>query len=553
MSSTMKAKTVVHKGNGTRRNTPNTGYKNHIIVITDAKEEYDDEVSLYFLKQYCKANANNVYVDVYFVKGHVDADPTTAEERKTHMETMLPRSGNFIYHTISELSGFKTKSENIHVIQIGPVNKNDVESVNRFVTNFTNKYSYYLLGDFGTTNSHKPTGCFDGALALFNNAKTDERYILNSNAPSSLFSTPEFIQKVNEKNEGLAERIRLITFRNTICRGGPSLLVSKIRPNNNPGANYSTFKSIFNALKTKSGSDFDGLYDNLKKSNSTELQKIRQTIQNSESPFLDKCPELFRGKNTITFKGCDDEQKGIGLISIIYASKLMGFTPDYKIYKTHEFKDEHVNKGNLHFNGFEKWKTKLLTVNDNTKHIQLTSIYDLSAIIFCLGKIEQVDLNYTIEKKQTDKNTEYKLYSKQGVKENNDELLNALFPSGIDRGFLNFFTDPTVSTPQSSIPQPQPPSTPQPSSTPTSYDNHVKRIRNGSLVNNIKQHWLPGGSKPTRKPRNPMKYYMNKFVQGGGDPNSKKEVRTFVTDLLKNKPDLNQRVIDYHNMKNTDA
>ena len=58
-----------------------------------------------------------------------------------------------------------------------------------------------------------------------------------------------------------------------------------------------------------------------------------------------------------------------------------------------------------------------------------------------------------------------------------------------------------------------------------------------------------GGSGSSRKPkavaRNPMQYYIKKYVQSGGDPKNGRAVRTYVKDLLKNNDKLGERVVAY--------
>ena len=44
-----------------------------------------------------------------------------------------------------------------------------------------------------------------------------------------------------------------------------------------------------------------------------------------------------------------------------------------------------------------------------------------------------------------------------------------------------------------------------------------------------------------------MNSTMRDFIQGGGDPNSKRDVNQHVKNILKNNPKLSQKVLDYKN------
>lgn len=71
-----------------------------------------------------------------------------------------------------------------------------------------------------------------------------------------------------------------------------------------------------------------------------------------------------------------------------------------------------------------------------------------------------------------------------------------------------------------------------------------------SMMNDLGKHTKKGGSlSSSRKPkvvsRNPMQYYMKKYVQSGGDPKNGRAVRTYVNDLLTKNIKLGERVMAY--------
>ncbi len=525
---------------------------NVIYVITDATEEIDDEAAILFLTNYVNNKTDNEISKVrfFYVGQGVNPIPKKGEDRNNTTQRLLKLNSNdkVTHHSLHEVDKALLSDDSLfssqvqlHIIQIGPINTDNTMHLKFFIENISPGYSYYLLGKLGTTINSQPIGNVtdpkDNAQLLFNTADNNKRFILDSGAPHCLFFTNIMIGKLEFiKLTEYADQIKKIMFRNTVCRGGPPLLVrtdigsnyktvnALFKANNNNKSIDESFKEVLqaaNAANANTKADkivIDKIFEYVKKQTSTELQNIfpipnfaGNVDYNEAYKFISNIMNIenlvkgdFHSQIVLTnFKASCNyftvcQAFYLGLIQIYYALhklKLVNVTHDFKIFETESFETNEKIVYNETIK--EKWNGVISNKLYPNKSVQISPIYDLTAILYCLNNIKKGNTETNNGDKTIPSNL--KLQNPETPEANNDAL---------DKYFK--FNDELVNFYETKLNPPK------------------------------------AGGKGKRQ-HNPMNSPMRDFIQGGGDPNSKRNVNQYVKNILKNNQKLSQKVLDYAN------
>ena len=417
--------------------------------------------------------------------------------------------------------------KNLHIIQIGPINDDNNTHLDTFIQKIGSGYSYYLLGKLGGSLNSQPirgnNDPKDNTIKLFNNAATDKRFILDSAAAHCLFFTNNMITKLPTS---YANNIKKITFRNTVCRGGPALLVR-----NDIGSNYKTVNALFKANNNNKSIDesfkevlanaanadkkvIDDIFKHIKDKILQEIFPIENfgndgTTYHTAKTFIENInsiDDLIKGKYTKPVPIGEMMVKNVMNNENTCHAFYIGFIQLY--YALHKLGLVSVSTGNDFIYATESFETKKNTIYDSRKQtewndvisktpVQISPIYDLTAILYCLNNIKKGNTETNDGKKPIPSNL--KVHNPEAPKANNDAL---------DKYFE--FNDKLVEFYESKLNPPK------------------------------------GGGKGKRQ-HNPMNSTMRDFIQGGGNPNSKREVNQHVKNILKNNAKLSQKVLDYKN------
>jgi len=213
-----------------------------------------------------------------------------------------------------------------------------------------------------------------------------------------------------------------------------------------------------------------------------------------------------------------------------------GFKPDetFEIVKTDDFKEE------LYTNHIIQWTT----VIEKDPKIQISAIYDLSAILYCLANIK----NLAHEKKPLPSSENY---SKMPI---NFKIQNPEKPYSNNEYITDYFefNDVLVNKTFNGIkgitpPQPGGPSPPQEKANPQSRQEATASNQAAEKPESATQ--TKGGS--IKNLRNPMRNPVFKHLTGGNllNPNSKRDLMKFVKSAFKNDSSLIQKVMNYANAK----
>lgn len=212
-----------------------------IDLVTDLGEECDDEAACVHLYNYCERTAG-MFARVFFTKENAQI------KFKSLLEGKPPELHNFKTFNFNKAT-FKSKKSNEKtlLVQIGPIDKSQLDIVEAYATN---PFDYILLGELGKTLNSNKADAVHAAEFLLNRSDWGVCVATKGGETVPPF-TVAGLQPLGEPTSAIVNHCIKIAFRNTVGRasavGGQH--VAHLVAAHPMGANYQSALSISNYLK----------------------------------------------------------------------------------------------------------------------------------------------------------------------------------------------------------------------------------------------------------------------------------------------------------------